>query len=111
MLPLALCKESPCSVLERSELACRLSSLEVLTVDGRPIVTALFFGMVAMLVALISMQLGGPATQIALSFFGASGGPLLGLFLLASLIPWANWIVSNANKYNQLSYNEMPCIH
>ncbi|ELU02515.1 hypothetical protein CAPTEDRAFT_105281, partial [Capitella teleta] len=48
------------------------------------------FGLLAMCVAFIALQLGGPVTQIAISFFGASGGPLLGMYLLGCLFPWAN---------------------
>lgn len=54
----------------------------------------MLFGLVAMSVAFLAMQLGGPATQIALAFFGASGGPLLGMFILGAACRRANWIVS-----------------
>ncbi|XP_013420288.1 sodium-coupled monocarboxylate transporter 1 isoform X2 [Lingula anatina] len=49
-------------------------------------------GVLGMLVAFLCMTVGGPVTQISLSFGGATAGPLAGLFLLGGLFPWANWI-------------------
>ena len=61
--------------------------------------TVVGYGLIAIGLALMSMQLGGTATQINLSFFGASGGPLLGMYLLGCLFPCANWIVSVENHF------------
>ncbi|KAL8568333.1 hypothetical protein ACOMHN_040906 [Nucella lapillus] len=40
--------------------------------------------------AFIASSLGGTVLQAAVSFTGASSGPILGLFLLGGLFPWAN---------------------
>ena len=56
--------------------------------------TVIIYGIIAVLMALMTMQMKGPATQIALGFLGAAGGPLMGMYLLGSTIPWANSIVS-----------------
>ena len=81
----------------KTKICYIFSILQTLTLPNNMlnISSAVFiFGGIALAVAFLSLTLGGPATQIALSFFGASGGPLLGLFLLGALFPWANWIVS-----------------
>lgn len=48
------------------------------------------FGLLGMAIAFICQRLKGPVTQVAISFDGVSGGPLLGIFLLGSLFPQAN---------------------
>lgn len=48
------------------------------------------FGLLGMVIAFICQRLKGPVTQVAISFDGVSGGPLLGIFLLGSLFPQAN---------------------
>lgn len=42
--------------------------------------------------AFMAQNLGGTVLQASLSFTGAASGPLLGIFLLGGLFPWANWI-------------------
>lgn len=39
--------------------------------------------------------------QAALSIFGMVGGPLLGLFSLGMLVPFANSTVSTANRHSE----------
>lgn len=48
------------------------------------------FGGIGM--AFMARNLGGTVLQASLSFTGAAGGPLLGLFLLGGIFPCANWI-------------------
>jgi len=40
--------------------------------------------------ALAVMQINGTVFQIAYTFFGVAGGPLLGVFVLAMFLPWSN---------------------
>jgi len=51
----------------------------------------LIYGAVAIGMGFMAATLGGTVLQASLSFTGASGGPLLGLFLLGGLFPCANW--------------------
>lgn len=51
----------------------------------------LVFGAAGVGVGFIARGLGGTVLQASLSFTGASGGPMTGLFLLGALFPMANW--------------------
>lgn len=53
---------------------------------------SMFFGILCMGVAFVVMTIGGNLVQMAASFFGVSIGPLLGVFVLGGLVPWANWL-------------------
>ncbi|WAR31349.1 SC5AC-like protein [Mya arenaria] len=60
-------------------------------------VIVLIFGGAGVGFAFVAMSLGGSVVQASFSFTGAASGPLLGIFLLGGLFPWANWlIISNA---------------
>lgn len=48
------------------------------------------FGILGMAIAFLCQKLKGPVTQIAISFDGLAGGPLLGIFLLGAIFPQAN---------------------
>ncbi|XP_070178289.1 sodium-coupled monocarboxylate transporter 1-like isoform X2 [Littorina saxatilis] len=50
----------------------------------------LIFGGVGIGVAFLASGLEGTVLQATLSFAGAADGPILGLFLLGGLFPWAN---------------------
>ncbi|XP_041368526.1 sodium-coupled monocarboxylate transporter 2-like [Gigantopelta aegis] len=50
----------------------------------------LFYGMLAIGLAYLAKSLHGPVTQMANSVMGACGGPVLGIFLLGAIFPWAN---------------------
>jgi len=54
-------------------------------------VLVLVYGVVAIGMGFMAATLGGTVLQASLSFTGASGGPLLGLFLLGGFFPCANW--------------------
>lgn len=49
--------------------------------------------MLATLLNTGSKQITNLTFQVATSFYMTSMAPLLGLFLLGGLFPWANWIV------------------
>ncbi|XP_076075730.1 sodium-coupled monocarboxylate transporter 2-like [Mytilus galloprovincialis] len=50
-------------------------------------------GGVCLLIAYIVSQLGGSILQVSYILFGMLGGPLLGVFTLGVLFPWANkWV-------------------
>jgi sodium-coupled monocarboxylate transporter 8/12 len=54
--------------------------------------TALVFGAVCLALTYVASQLGN-VLQAALSLFGMIAGPLLGLFTLGMVFPWANkWV-------------------
>ncbi|XP_071090688.1 sodium-dependent multivitamin transporter-like [Haliotis cracherodii] len=48
------------------------------------------YGLLAIGLAYAADSMKGPLTQSSLAAFGATGGPLLGMFLLGALIPWTN---------------------
>ncbi|KAK7096188.1 sodium-coupled monocarboxylate transporter 1-like isoform X1 [Littorina saxatilis] len=50
----------------------------------------LVFGGAGIGMAFMAQGLGGTVLQASLSFTGAASGPVLGLFLLGGLFPWAN---------------------
>lgn len=50
----------------------------------------LIFGGAGIGMAFMAQGLGGTVLQASLSFTGAASGPVLGLFLLGGLFPWAN---------------------
>ena len=49
------------------------------------------FAMCCLASSFIMLFVGGSLLSIAASFLGAALGPLLGVFFLALLVPWANW--------------------
>lgn len=49
-----------------------------------------FFGLLALAFAFLVSQLGTMILQLAYVLFGVLGGPLLGMFTLGMLFPWAN---------------------
>ncbi|XP_052790435.1 sodium-coupled monocarboxylate transporter 1-like isoform X2 [Mya arenaria] len=55
-------------------------------------VIVLIFGGAGVGFAFVAMSLGGSVVQASFSFTGAASGPLLGIFLLGGLFPWANWL-------------------
>jgi len=55
-------------------------------------VLVVVFGAAGIGMGFMAQNLGGTVLQASLSFTGAAGGPLLGLFLLAAFFPCANWI-------------------
>ncbi|XP_061495459.1 sodium-coupled monocarboxylate transporter 1-like [Rhineura floridana] len=84
---------------------------------------SLFYGGVCIAMAALASLLGG-LLQAALSIFGMIGGPLLGLFSLGVLCPFANpvgsfvgliggftaslWVGIGAQIYHPLSHSTMP---
>ncbi|XP_048253660.1 sodium-coupled monocarboxylate transporter 1-like [Haliotis rufescens] len=52
-------------------------------------VLTLLFGLLTVGLAFLAGKMGGTMLQITLSSFGMTGGPLLGLFLLAIFVPFA----------------------
>lgn len=52
-------------------------------------ITALVYGILAILLVFVAQQLGG-VLQAALSIHGMVGGPMLGLFTLGMIFPWTN---------------------
>jgi len=70
-----------------------LKPFKNMTDVGQTVVTkvlVVIYGGVAIMMAFISANMGGTVLQASLSFTGASGGPLLGLFILGAFFPCAN---------------------
>ncbi|XP_052275094.1 sodium-coupled monocarboxylate transporter 1-like [Dreissena polymorpha] len=55
-------------------------------------VASMLFGAMAVGLAYLAKSLSGPVTQIAITTFGAVGGPMAGIFFLGAVFPQANWI-------------------
>ncbi|XP_013380727.1 sodium-coupled monocarboxylate transporter 1-like [Lingula anatina] len=53
-------------------------------------IMSVVFGCIVIGLTFVASQLGG-VLQAALALFGMIGGPLLGVFTLGVLFPWANW--------------------
>ncbi|KAH3802713.1 sodium-coupled monocarboxylate transporter 2-like [Dreissena polymorpha] len=51
----------------------------------------LVYGAAGVGFAFIAKTFGGTVLQASQSFTGAASGPILGMFLLGGLFPWANW--------------------
>ena len=49
------------------------------------------FGVACLASSFVMLFVGGSLVAIAASILGAVLGPLLGVFFLATLVPWANW--------------------
>ncbi len=49
------------------------------------------FGIACLASSFVMLFVGGSLVAIAASILGAVLGPLLGVFFLATLVPWANW--------------------
>ncbi|XP_064614602.1 LOW QUALITY PROTEIN: sodium-coupled monocarboxylate transporter 1-like [Liolophura sinensis] len=49
------------------------------------------FGVIGIAMSFMARSLGGTVIQAASAFTGSASGPLLGLFLLGGVFPWANW--------------------
>ena len=56
--------------------------------------TVVAVGLVSMCVSFMAASMPGPVTQMGAIFFGACGGPMVGVFLLGGMFRWTNWIVS-----------------
>ncbi|XP_048246724.1 sodium-coupled monocarboxylate transporter 1-like isoform X1 [Haliotis rufescens] len=68
----------------------RLPNVSDVTATVIAKVSVVVFGLLACGVAILISLIGGTLTQIATTILSAFNGPLCGLFLLASLCPWAN---------------------
>ncbi|XP_067657928.1 sodium-coupled monocarboxylate transporter 1-like [Haliotis asinina] len=68
----------------------RVRSERLVTIVAK--ISVCFFGLLAIGMAYAAKSLQGPVTQMALSAFGACGGPVMGMFLLGALVPWSNKI-------------------
>ncbi|XP_071086332.1 sodium-coupled monocarboxylate transporter 1-like [Haliotis cracherodii] len=68
----------------------RLPNISELTATVIAKVSVVLFGILSCGVALLISLIGGTLTQITTTVLSAFNGPLCGLFILASLCPWAN---------------------
>ena len=57
--------------------------------------SVLIYGILGIAMAFAAQEMGGTVLQASLAFTGSAMGPMLGLFLLGGIFPWANWIVSH----------------
>ena len=58
-----------------------------------PLFVVVLFGVICAAVSFLVLEVGGNLAQISTSFFGATIGPLAGVFLLGAIFPCANWKV------------------
>ena len=68
-------------------------------------ITVFVYGAVAVSLAYLAKDFGGPVTQISLSAAGAIGGPGAGMIFLGGLFPHANWIGGIAGGLTGLTIN------
>ncbi|KAL5009025.1 hypothetical protein ScPMuIL_014606 [Solemya velum] len=68
-------------------------------------VAVMFYGGLAIGVAYLAQVIKGPVTQIAVTAFGACGGPVTGLFFLGAMFPTANWIGALVGGSTSLIFN------
>lgn len=66
-------------------------------------IIATIFGLVCLGLTYVASKLGG-VLQAALSLFGMIGGPLLGLFTLGMMFPWANTAGAYAGLFSSLAF-------
>ena len=66
--------------------------------------SAIVYGVAGIAMAFMAQNLGGTVLQASLSFTGAAGGPLLGLFFLGACFPCANWLVLHTIAHSRLEY-------
>lgn len=52
------------------------------------------YGAVAIVVSFMADKIGGHVLQVSLSFTGATSGPILGVFIMGAIFPFANACVS-----------------
>ncbi|XP_033733845.1 sodium-coupled monocarboxylate transporter 2-like isoform X2 [Pecten maximus] len=65
----------------------------------------MLYGLVVVGLAYAINSMSGSITQMALSVFGACGGPLAGLFFLGGMIPKANWKGAISGSLMTLAFN------
>ena len=54
----------------------------------------MLYGAAAIMVSFVADKIGGHVLQASLSFTGATSGPILGVFLMGCIFPFANATVS-----------------
>ncbi|PAA54486.1 hypothetical protein BOX15_Mlig034465g2 [Macrostomum lignano] len=76
--------------------------------EGQATVTAkvlvALFGLIGIAIAYLAAQLGGTIIQAVSTFLGAIIGPSLGLILLASLFPSANWFGASISPFAGVAF-------